>query len=51
MNATYLDVRMVPAQLRGDYTGKKFKAVVCESVTIPMTAGLWDGLAGFVLCG
>jgi hypothetical protein len=43
MNTIYLDARMVPAQLRGDYAGKKFKAVVTESVIVPMTAGLWDG--------
>lgn len=39
----YLDAEMVPASLRGSYSGKKFRAVVCESVTIPMDAGLWEG--------
>ena len=34
---------MVPATLRRGYDGKKFKAHVCEQMTIPMTAGLWDG--------
>lgn len=39
----YLDANQVPKSLRGNYTGRKFKVCVCESVTIPMTAGLWDG--------
>ena len=39
----HLEPRLVPAALRGAYAGKSFKAHVCESVTIPMTAGLWDG--------
>lgn len=43
MNAIYLDANMVPATLRRGYDGKKFKAHVCEQMTIPMTAGLWDG--------
>ena len=43
MNTIYLDANMVPATLRRGYDGKKFKAHVCETMTIPMTAGLWDG--------
>jgi len=43
MNAIYLDAAMIPAQLRGGYTGKKFKAVVVTQVTIPSDAGLWSG--------
>jgi hypothetical protein len=39
----HLDPNMVPAAMRGSYTGRKFKAEVCETVTIPITAGLWDG--------
>jgi hypothetical protein len=34
---------MVPASLRGDYSGKMFKAVVCTETTIPSDAGLWSG--------
>jgi hypothetical protein len=34
---------MVPAAMRGSYTGTKFKAEVAESVTVPADAGLWDG--------
>ena len=36
-------MNQVPAALRGSYTGKKFKAVVCTEMTIPMDAGLWSG--------
>lgn len=43
MNTIYLEPAMVPAHLRGSYAGKMFKALVCESMTIPITAGLWDG--------
>jgi hypothetical protein len=39
----YLEPNMVPAQLRGSYSGKTFKAKVCETVTIPASAGLWEG--------
>ena len=39
----HLDPALVPAYLRGSYAGKSFKAKVCESVTIPSHAGLWDG--------
>lgn len=43
MNAIYLDPNMIPAHLRGGYSGKKFKAVVTTEVTIPAEAGLWSG--------
>ncbi len=43
MQTIHLDANMVPASLRGGYSGKMFKARVCESVTIPMDAGLWSG--------
>lgn len=42
MMTIFLDPNMVPANLRRGYDGKKFKARVCESMTIPITAGLWD---------
>lgn len=42
MQTVHLDSAMVPAALRGAYQGKKFKAVICETVTVPATAGLWD---------
>lgn len=38
----YLEPDMVPRHLRGSYTGKKFKAQICETVTIPGQAGVWD---------
>jgi hypothetical protein len=43
MNTIYLDAKDVPAIMRGSYTGTKFRAHVCESMTIPMDAGLWSG--------
>ena len=43
MQTIHLEPSQVPAALRGAYDGRKFKAVVCESVEIPVTAGLWDG--------
>jgi len=43
MTTTYLEPAMIPAQLRGDYTGKKFKAISCETMTVPASAGLWSG--------
>lgn len=39
----YLDRSQVPASLRGRYAGNKFKAYVTEQMTVPSTAGLWDG--------
>jgi hypothetical protein len=38
----HLEPSQVPATLRGTYAGYKYKVLVCESVTIPATAGLWD---------
>jgi hypothetical protein len=43
MTTVYLDPNQVPANLRNGYAGRKFQASVCETVTVPMTAGLWDG--------
>lgn len=43
MTTIHLEASQVPAALRGGYEGQKFKAVVTEAVTIPATAGLWDG--------
>src|SRR5271166_5855043 len=43
MNTIYLDSKDVPAYLRGEYTGKQFKAVVTDSISVPMDAGLWEG--------
>jgi len=43
MNAIYLEPALVPAALRGGYTGKKFKVVVHPEVSIPRDAGLWSG--------
>ncbi len=41
--AVHLEPNMVPQHLRGSYSGKSFKAQICETVTIPMDAGLWSG--------
>jgi hypothetical protein len=38
-----LDANQVPAHLRGDYMGRKFRAVIGDTVMIPIDAGLWDG--------
>ena len=43
MNAIYLEAAMIPAQLRGNYTGKKFKAVVVTEVTVRSDSGVWSG--------
>jgi len=43
MNTIHLEANQVPATLKGAYDGRMFKAHVCEQVTIPSTAGLWDG--------
>jgi len=43
MEQIYLDPAQVPAHLRGGYTGKKFKAELVETVTVPAEAGLWSG--------
>jgi hypothetical protein len=42
-NAIHLEVNAVPALLRGNYTGKMFKACVVTEVTVPAEAGLWSG--------
>jgi hypothetical protein len=39
----YLEPSQIPAAIRSGYTGKRFRAIVCESVFIPSHAGLWDG--------
>ena len=43
MNAIYLEPALVPATLRGGYSGKKFKVVVCTEMNVPSDAGLWSG--------
>lgn len=43
MKTIYLDPLQVPAYLRGGYTGRQFKAVVTDSITVGRSAGLWDG--------
>lgn len=43
MATIYLESRDIPAALRGDYKGNKFSVVICETVTIPADAGLWEG--------
>jgi len=39
----YLDPVQVPSYLRGGYSGKQFKAVVTDSITVPRDAGVWGG--------
>lgn len=39
----HLEASQIPSHLRGNYTGKQYKAVICESVHIPIDAGLWSG--------
>jgi hypothetical protein len=39
----HLDPKMVPQQLRGNYTGNKFSAEVTTEMTIPQGAGTWSG--------
>lgn len=43
MQTIHLTPDQVPAAVRGDYTGRKFKAEVRESVTVPADAGQWSG--------
>src|SRR5262245_1950085 len=43
MDSIYLEPNKIPHHLRGGYSGKKFKAVVTTTLTIPSHAGLWDG--------
>lgn len=42
-STVYLDAAQVPASIRGNYTGKQFRAIVTDSVFIPADAGLWSG--------
>lgn len=39
----YLEPSQIPESIRSGYSGKRFKAIVCDSVFIPSYAGLWDG--------
>ena len=39
----YLEPSQVPAAIRGAYSGKKFRAIVTDSVYIPSDAGTWSG--------
>jgi len=43
MQAIYLDPNQVPLHLRLGYSGKHFKAIPCDNVTIPFDVGLWSG--------
>lgn len=43
MNAIYLDAKDVPQYLRGSYTGRQFKAIITDSITVPQDAGVWGG--------
>jgi hypothetical protein len=43
MKPIYLESNQVPQYLRGEYTGKQFKAIVTDSITVPHQAGVWDG--------
>jgi len=43
MHTIYLTPDQVPAHLRNGYSGKRFKAIVSDSVTIPSDADLWSG--------
>jgi hypothetical protein len=40
--AIFLEPNQVPAAIRGAYAGKKYRAVIADSVFIPSHAGLWD---------
>jgi hypothetical protein len=41
--AIYLDRNDVPQQLRAHYSGRKFRAYIVESVTVPADSGTWSG--------
>lgn len=43
MNTIYLDSKDVPQYLRDGYTGKTFKAIVTDTITVPQDAGVWSG--------
>jgi hypothetical protein len=39
----YLEPDKVPQVIRGRYAGRKFQAVIGETMHIPATAGMWEG--------
>jgi hypothetical protein len=43
MTEIHLTPAQVPAALKRHFAGRTFSAVICETVTIPAGAGLWDG--------
>lgn len=43
MRTIYLEPNQVPDHLRQDYNGRKFEASVTDTVTVPASAGTWDG--------
>jgi|SRR5215469_5805473 len=43
MNTIWLDPNQVPASLRGSYSGKQFRAIITDRVSIPKDAGIWEG--------
>ena len=43
MDTIYLENTQVPAHLRGNYSGRKFSAIVTDTITISSHDGLWDG--------
>lgn len=43
MTTIHLDPKLVPPHLASGYRGKFFRVMLCERVTIPSDAGLWDG--------
>jgi len=43
MKTIHLEPNQVPAMLRGGYSGRKFQAEICESVTVGNHQGYWDG--------
>jgi len=43
MRSLHVDPAMVPAFLKGSYTGRKFQICVGTEMTVPSDAGLWSG--------
>ncbi len=43
IEALKLKTKDVPANLRGNYSGRKFRLYVTNEVVIPSDAGLWSG--------
>lgn len=43
MTTTHIEPKLVPSHLRAGYAGRHFTAEACATVTIPASAGLWDG--------